>query len=116
MLLLQSLTPTSVTSWYAWHVDTVFEVFIFKFFSLVTFFMHVGVLFDDGYNFLNSGESSTKCPIWATTHIQRTRSFGIKDFKRWNTMRKKKKSATSLQLTYTTGTMTNLSIYLSIPP
>ena len=79
------------------HVDTVFEVFILIFFILDIFFMHVGVpiwwwvIFSKPSNPWFRGKVVQKCPIWG--HHTNTRSYGIK---RWNTTRKKKKSATHL--------------------
>ena len=52
------------------HVDTVFEVFIFKFFFLVTFFIHEGVpiwwwlIFSKPSNPRFRGKVVQKCPIW----------------------------------------------------
>ena len=74
------------------HVDTVFEVFIFKFFYFGYFFYARRGTYLMMVNFLKtlkpliSGESSTKMSYLGPPHTN-TRSYGIK---RWNTMRKKK--------------------------
>ena len=76
------------------HVDTVFEVFIFKFFNFgYSFYARRGTYrYLMMVNFLKtleppiSGESSTKMSYLRPPHTN-TRSYGIK---RWNTMRKKK--------------------------
>ena len=74
------------------HIDTVFEVFIFKFFYFGYFFYARRGTYLMMVNFLKtlkppiSGESSTKMSYLGPPHTN-TRSYGIK---RWNTMRKKK--------------------------
>ena len=83
------------------HVDTVFEVFIFKFFYVGYFFYARRGTYLMMVNFLKtlkpliSGESSTKMSYLGPPQTN-TRFYGIK---RWNTMRKKKKN---LQTNYTT--------------
>ena len=78
------------------HIDTVFEVFIFKFFYFGYFFYARRGTYLMMVNFLKtlkppiSGESSTKMSYLGPPHTN-TRSYGIK---RWNTMRKKKKMCT----------------------
>ena len=73
------------------HVDTVFEVFIFKFFYFGYFFYARRGTYLMMVNFLKtlkppiSGESSTKMSYLGPPHTN-TRSYGIK---RWNTTRKK---------------------------
>ena len=73
------------------HVDTVFEVFIFKFFYVGYFFYARRGTYLMMVNFLKtlkppiSGESSTKMSYLGPPHTN-TRSYGIK---RWNTTRKK---------------------------
>ena len=75
------------------HIDTVFEVFIFKFFYFGYFFYARRGTYLMMVNFLKtlkppiSGESSTKMSYFGPPHTN-TRSYGIK---RWNTTRKKKK-------------------------
>ena len=79
------------------HVDTVFEVFIFKFFYFGYFFYARRGTYLMMVNFLKtlkppiSGESSTKMSYLGPPHTN-TRFYGIK---RWNTMRKKKKICNS---------------------
>ena len=73
------------------HVDTVFEVFIFKFFYFGYFFYARRGTYLMMVNFLKtlkppiSGESSTKMSYLGPPHTN-TRFYGIK---RWNTTRKK---------------------------